>query len=296
LTPAKPSIPSSITGTLPIEVSVKSSDFIFPKELPTLSLSLKVLNKESVEAISEKLGLGTSLDEFEDVNEGIKYFIDTDKYSFIATPKTAIIKYGMTASDFPIVPNKNLSDTELTRVATDFLVKNGFYGESQIKSLPVIYFKTDPSGEGFIQTSKTSAQLFQVGFLFSSSKYEIVTDYSEGQQIFVRILPDGTIYDSEILLAESVKEGITNYPLKNYDDLINNLSQAKLISLDGGFVSPSDLTIKDIQNLKIEKISLVYFLEKGKESLLQPIFVLEGPATLSKSSANYAKIYLPAYK
>lgn len=296
LTPQKPNFPSSITGNLPIEMSLKKTDFNFPIELPTMSVTQRTLNKSDIETIASKLRMGTDLDEFNDISDGLKYFKSTDTNFFVATPKTSVIKYGLSTSEFPITTNKKIDDEEFTKIAIDFITQNGFYKTDQIRPLPVKYFKTASSIEGLIETPRDSAQLFQIGFTFKSSKYEIVTDHSEDQQIFVQILPDGTIYNSEILLIDNLKEGITNYPLKTYEDLGNSLNQAKLISFSGDYVSPSDFTLKDIVSLKIEKIRLVYFLEKGKSSLLQPIFILEGPAQISRSSADSATLYLPAFK
>lgn len=295
-TPKKPSIPSSITGTLPLEMSIKKSDFNFPNELPIISLTPKEINKSNIEAIAAKLGMGTELNEFEDVNDGLKYYKSTDNYFFVATPKTSVVKYGMVTIALPVTADKKISDEGLVKIATDFLTQNGFYNESQIEAQPVLYLKTTPTNEGVIETGRSSAQLFQVGFTFKSSRYEILTDYSQGQQIYAQILPDGTIYNSETLLIEEVKEGITNYPLKTYEDLVGSLDEAKLISLSGDYISPSDLTIKDVLSLKIEKVRLVYFLEKEKNDLLQPIFVFDGPAQVSGSLADSATIYLPAFK
>lgn len=296
IVPQKPSIPSAITGSLPIKTSLKESDFDFPAELPMISITQRILSKEDVETFLNKLGMGTTLDEFGDVNEGVKYYKNSDTHFFVATPKTSVVKYGMSNSEFPIVVSKNIGNTGLVKIATDFIVQNGFYTEEQIKPLPVLYLKTSPTNEGFVETDSLSAQLFQIGFVFKSSGYEIVTDSSEGQQIFVQVLPNGTIYNSEIMLVDEIKEGITRYPLKNYGDLTNSLSQAKLISFSGDYISPSDFTIKDILSLEIESVRLVYFLEKTKPDMLQPIFILEGPAQVSKSTANYATIYLPAFK
>ncbi len=296
IAPQKPNIPSAITGTLPINIAIDKSNFDFPPELPTLSISLKNIDKTYIESLSNKLGLGTGLNQFDDVNEGVKYYTDDGDRFFVATVKTSIIKYGMSFSRVPVTQSENISNEEITKIATKFITENGLYREDQIKAQPVIYFKEDSTSEGLEETDRKSAQLFQVGFAFKSSSYQIVKDSSEGQQIFVQILPDGTIFNSEILLINDIQEGFTKYPLKTYEDLNTSLNQAKLISLTGAYISPLDLTIDDIQNLKIEKIRLVYFLEKGKENLLQPIYILEGPAEISKSSANYATVYIPAYR
>ena len=296
VTPRKPDIPNYVVGKLPIEILVKPEGFNFPARLPTLSVTKRSFDKNIAVSFAEKLGVGSTLDEFEDINEGIKYYASTDKYFFIATPKTSVIKFGLSVSELPAVASKGIGDNEFISIATKFLTDNGFYTEEQIKPLPIAYFKSSPVTEGLEKTDRASAGLFEVGFIPSSSEFDILTNYSAAPQILLQILPDGTMYNAEVLLVSSIQKGLTDYPLKAYEDVVAGLGEARLIGLSGDYISPSDLMIKDISSLKVEKISLVYLLEQGKEDLLQPIFLLEGPAVIRNSTANYAVIYMPAYK
>ena len=296
VTPRRPDIPDYVTGKLPIEILVKKEDFNFPSQLPTLSVSKRGISKENALAFSGKLGFTENVEEFEDVNEGVKYYTSNDKYFFIATPKTSVVKYGLSTSEFPQTANKRLTDEELTNISLKFLTENNFYSESQIKALSVSYYKKSAASEGLEKTDRGSAELFQVDFILGLSDYEILTSRSTNPLVFVQILPDGEIYNSEILLAGGLQKGITEYPLKTYEDLTSSLDEAKLITLSGDYISLSDLTTKEIENLEVEKIRLVYLLEEGKENILQPIYVLEGPAKILSSTANYASIYIPAYK
>ena len=296
LTPKEPDIKSSITGALPITISVKEDDFDFPLELPMISVSLRNLDKDTIRSMAGKLGMGTGLNEFEDVNEGIKYYTDTDSFFFTATPKTATIKYGMVTSGIPKATNKNIRDQEITKLAMEFIVSNGFYKENEIEALPIIYLKTGTGSEEIQKTSRNTAEIFQVGFTIKNGKYEIVRENNEGHQIFVQILPDGSVYNAEIFLINNVVESVSKYPIKSYDDLVANIGKAKIISLEGDYISTSDLTLNDLSNLNIEKIRIVYYLETNKQDSLQPIFILEGSAKITKSPANFATLYLPAYK
>ncbi|KKU10245.1 MAG: hypothetical protein UX13_C0016G0002 [Candidatus Woesebacteria bacterium GW2011_GWB1_45_5] len=296
ITPRRPGIPSYITGKLPIEFLIEKEGFDFPSQLPTISVSRRALDKSSVSAIAERLGLGSTLSEFEDANEGTKYYASNDKYSYIATPKTSTVKFGMTVSEVPVAVEKNITDEEFVNIATEFLTENAFYAKDKIKALPVVYLKPSSVSEGLEKTDRNSAQVFQIGFTFSSSEYEILTAYSDAPRVTVQLLTDGDVYSSEILLIDGIQKGLTEYPLKTHEEVSAGLDEARLIGLSGDYISPSDLTISDITSLKVEKIRLVYFLEQGKEQFLQPIYLLEGPAGIRNSSANFATIYLPAYK
>lgn len=295
--PQKPKLPSYITGQLPIEISFKEEDFDFPSSLPTLSLSKRNITRDLAIGISQGLGIASPIQEFKDVNEGIKYFVNDGQHFFMATPRNSTVKYSMSAIEIPTTINKNISDNELANIATDFLIKNGFYSKEQVKPLPVLYYKEGSHPEeGLIETSKSSAIVFQVSFVFNSSKYEIVTETAGSEQIFVQILPDGRIYNAEVLLIDNIQESQTSFALKAYQDLVNNIGEATLISLSGDLITPSELKLTDIVSLKIEKIKLAYYLEPNKENLLLPIFLLEGPAVIKGSSANSATLYIPAFK
>ncbi len=296
VTPPRPSISSSIAGKLPIEILVKKDDFDFPTTLPLLNISKGRLDRNIVLEFSNKLGLGENIEEFEDINEGIKYYTNSDKYFLVATPKTSMLQFGLSSNEFPNVVKKALTDEDVSRIATEFVVKNGFYSRDQIQNSPVKYYRRANVGEGLEASDRGSAEVFQVGFILKSADYEILSSFSTNSLISVQMLPDGQIYNAEILLVGEPQKGITEYPLKRYDDLAANLNEARLISLYGDYISPSDTKIQNITSLKVEKIRLAYLLEEGKENFLQPIFLLEGPASIISSSVNYATLYMPAYK
>lgn len=296
INPPHPELPNYISGKLPIEFLVQKEDFTFPAELPSLSISKRIIDKDTVTEFVTKLNLNGNIEEFEDINEGIKYYVNTDEHFFIATPKTSIVKFGLAVSDFPQTINKSLTDPELTQIATSFLIENNFYSEGQIKPLPVSYLKRSNTSEGLESATRETAEVFQVGFLFQALEYEILTTYSAQPLIYVQILPNGKIYNMEVLLISNIQKGITEYPLKTYEDVTANTGEAKLISLYGDYISPIDITIKDITSLQVDKIRLVYLLEQGKEDILQPIYILEGPVKITGSSVDTAALYMPAYK
>ena len=121
ISPAKPNIPSYITGSLPILFNIKKEDFNFPTRLPLISVSPKVISKENAIEISKNLGFKDIPQEFNDINEGIKYYWTSDTHSLVITPKTGTIKYNFASEEVPNTVNKNLSDAELVKTASEFL-------------------------------------------------------------------------------------------------------------------------------------------------------------------------------
>ncbi len=296
LTPPAPDIQSSLIGKLPVKLSVKKDEFKFPKALPILSFSKRNISKANAQNLAQNLKIQGQIEEFEDISEGVKYYASDDSYFLVITPKSSIIKYGVSSGLLPAVPRKILSEEDLKNLALSFFLNNGFYGENQVKPMGVRYLKRSSLNEGLEKAELSSAEVVQVDFSFSSEDYQVFSQYSVNPLIFVQLLPNGEIYYSEAVFSSSVQKGFSDYPLKTFEDIASSLSEAKLINLSGDYISISDLSIKDIQELDIQTIRLAYLLEDGKEDSLQPIFILEGPAKISGSSANKAILYMPAFK
>jgi hypothetical protein len=293
----KPNIPNYIGGKLPLEISVPESQVEIPSQLPTLSVNKREISFDTARQIARNIGISDNLQEFQDVSEGVKYFTNTGTHFLMITPSTATVQFGLSATEIPTVINKNLSDQEIISIATNFLTEKGFYKTEEIVAQkPVFLSKRGGNEEGFEETSKNSAQVFQVNFSFKGSEYPIVTKSTGSNQIFLRILPDGQIYYTEAALYGEVSKSTTSYALKSYGDIQSFIGEAQLVELSGDFISPVDLTVEDIVSLSVESVRIAYFLELGKENLLLPIFILEGPAVIKNSAANSATLYMPAFK
>lgn len=293
----RPNIPNYISGKLPLEISVPESEVEIPNQLPTLSVNKREISFDTARQIARNIGIDDNLQEFEDITEGVKYLTNTGTHFLMITPSTATVQFGLSATEIPTVINKNLSDQEITTIATNFLTEKGFYkSEEIIAQKPVFLRKRGANEEGFEETAKNSAQLFQVNFSFRSSEYPIVTKSTGSNQIFLQILPDGQIYYIEAVLYGEINKSVNSYALKNYQDIQSFIGEAQLVELSGDFISPIDLTVENIVSLKVQSVRVAYFLELGKENLILPIFILEGPAVVKNSGATSATLYMPAFK
>lgn len=72
--PAIPKIPSYISGQLSVEFNVPKEDFVFPERLRLLSIEPAAFSKGRAGGIATALGFEGDPEEFEDINEGVKYY------------------------------------------------------------------------------------------------------------------------------------------------------------------------------------------------------------------------------
>lgn len=296
LTPPRPQIPTYIQGALPIEVKVKKEEFNFPEKLPFLSASPETVSKDTAQMIASVLGFQKPPDEFEDINEGFKYYWTNESSFLMVTPKTATIKYGLSSPTVPVVTDKHLSNEELIKLATTFLTDKKIIEKEKIKSSSITPYKENPLSEGLEKTDRESARVFQINFTYSLADYEILTIDPSIPLVFVQILPDGSVYNLEVILFKNAVAGPTEYSLRSYDEILANLSEAKLMSLQNDYINLSDLIASDIKNITVDKISLVYLLDSAKSQNLQPVYLLEGATEIINSTADRALLYLPAIK
>ena len=58
-----------------------------------------------------------------------------------------------------------------------------------------------------------------------------------------------------------------------------------------------DVQPDKIENINIQKIQIGYYFDDiNLNTTLQPIYLLEGEIKIQDSTANYAKLYMPALK
>lgn len=294
ITPPIEKIAGGITGNLPIENKIMKSDFKFPNDLSSLSISRKIYTKEEFIELSKKIGMDGEVQEFQDINEGVKYFLSGISHSLIYTPKSSILKYRMTASEPPIVINKKISDTDAEKIAIEFLTKNSIFSPENLKSINIVYLKKSDKTEGLEKTNKESAEIIQINLGSTLTNYEILTNNLVTPTIFVQILQDGSIYNAEIVLINDIQEGLTEYPVKNYDEFVNQINKSTLVNLEGEYISLAEIKKENIESITINKARIVYYQNKSSE-FIQPYFLLEGPAKTTNSTINYAYLLLPAY-
>lgn len=295
--PLKPTIKTNLEGTININNTFPKTEYTFPSKLPTITLIKKNIDNTFANNIKIKLGISEDIQEFSDSFEGKKYFVNSkDKY-LVITPKTAIFKYGLSVSDFPNVNDKKLSDEDFANIAEKFVIDNALYKSDQIKFLNIQYLKKSILSEGLEKSKREEAEVFAVSFTFISNNYEIANNYSVKAPIYIELLKNGEILNSEIILLEDVKIGITEYPIKSYQEFIDNLSYSKIISIEGDYYSVSDIkSLKEIKEVSINNVRVAYYDEGKNDIYLQPIFIISANIKIEGTPSNRAILYLPAFK
>ncbi len=289
-----PSIPARYQGTVNFTMSIKEKDFKKPDNLPLFEISSTPFSNDYINNIAKKLGFAGDSYKIEDVFSGTTYYWKGDKATLFAYPKTRTLHYSV--SNFIPGINIQLSDESIVSLAKQFFVDNGFIsnGDDLTKSY-IRYLKKSVNNEGFDDTTKESASLFRVGFSLKTIGYETVNSQYNDTNITIEIQNNGEIYSVQFIDLGSVKEGLTTYPLKGWEEINNSLSKAVLISLEGQQLALADLQKNSVRNVEIQNIKVAYLYEGKKATTMQPIYVLTGPAEVIGFSGKLtASFYLPA--
>lgn len=291
----RPDLPVQIEGSLPLSLEITSKDFNFPSKLPALTVTPEEISLDKIKEMASKLDFTTEPDVFKDTKEGNKYYWTDGDVFFLVTPKTNTIKHGK--SNLPRnVQNKQLNNDDYIKLATSFLTDKILIPEDKIKFSSIVYLDEDPRSDGYREVDESIALLTQVNLTYEVSNYEILTLDPSKPLIFIQFLKDGSIYNSEIISLGQVNQSEDTYKIKSFEEFENSIDKAILIHLKNDYVNISDLSLDLIQKIQIEKVSLVYLLDKPYSRTMQPVFLVEGPASVLKTTVNWAQLYLPAIK
>src|SRR3989344_2822576 len=250
-----PIIPKQIQGKLPIQKIVEKKDFDFPKKAPLLNFAFSELSKEESQSIANNLGFKGEPLTIDDVREGTKYIWSNEIFYFVSTPKIAIIKYGLN-NLITSVPSKNLTDEDLVKIASDFLSQNSLLNIEEIKFTSIIFLKESLQSEGFQETNRDDADVFQINFAYNISDYEIITLKPTEPLIFVQVQKDGTIFRVQVTKLKEIIKTDEEYSLKTYEEVLASLDEAVLMDLVNVYLSIPDLSKEDIKSIDVQKVKL----------------------------------------
>src|SRR3989344_4389990 len=292
----EPSIPNFISGKLPVSMSIKKEDFNFPAELGLLGVSSETIKDSDAKQIATNLQFPEEPLIVNDVREGTKFIWSTSKKFLFITPSTGTIKYGLNTPEPPEVTNKKLSLESLIETVKSILSQNKIVQQEEIKISSIDYLKVNPISEGFQKTTQTEAEVYQLNFTYKNSDYEILTLLPSKPLIFVQLLPDGSVFNLEVIHLKGVVNTNEKYAIKNYEDVLNDLENAKIVNLFNDRINLSEIKVGKIRSIEIDQIKLSYLLDSPSSKNLQPVFLLEGSINILDSSANRVQLYLPAIK
>jgi len=295
ITPSKPTLIQNYEGKFTITLSVGKNQFNFPEKLPFLEFesSSSPLDESSARSVAGKLGFAGEPTKVEDSLDGTTYFWKSDKGTLFVYSRSRKIRYG--SGTFTPGTNKQLSDAVISATVREFIINNGLLDKNSFQTSTIRFLEEFPDGEGFQETTKEKAVLYQVSILPKTVDYELISPSSVEPASYVQINQGGSVYSFQITFFPALKSGVTEYKLKNYNEVKSSLNDATLIELRKETALLSDLPTDSIQNIEVNKIEIAYLIESSKTTSFQPVYKLSGEATLKDSSNKaVATLYLPA--
>ncbi|AKM83098.1 MAG: hypothetical protein UR17_C0001G0291 [Candidatus Woesebacteria bacterium GW2011_GWF1_31_35] len=296
-----PKIENYFGNNLKITHSLKKENFDnFPKNISYLKQSsLNSFTQVEMDKISKNFGFTISPLEFNDIKNGKIYIWNGDKYSLIIYSKIRKIEVTPAVNPKSMIDNainKQLSDEDYKNIAINLLSEKLNINKDSLKFSNFAYLKTEDGLENFRKTTKEDAEITQVNLYSSSGTLPIFTTNPQNSQIYVQFTKDGEILNLEASLYSEYKLGEIEYKIKDYKEVIETINDSVLVSLNDSNVNLPDLKSEDIKNITIGKVSLVYLQESLTSEIIQPVFLLEGMASVKGFDKEItASLYLSAY-
>jgi hypothetical protein len=208
----------------------------------------------------------------------------------------------------------NFVSGQFSFVGQSSLVQNQTLSSSQIDELVADKLKTwdltteKPESEslnGFVPiglelrpvTDLSQATVFDITFKNSLNGYPLIGIGQVRDLLEVKIDNQGNLLNLFYSLHQPNQESINNYPLKTYEEAIQEIKegQAQIIELmtENGEYRTIPLS-EEIREVNLSSVSVGYYETTETQEYYQPIFILKGKVTLRDSNTYQATLILPA--
>jgi len=292
-----PSIEQKYKGNFDITLSFKKEMFNFPSKLPLLEIEkTPPLDKNFSQKVAENLGFSSNVNEIDDSIDGKVYFWKNNEATLFIYSRTKTIRCHSNKSKN--VVDKQLSEKDILSIANDFINKSEILGKDSFKLGGVKFLKeinTENLDGGYKETEKEDASFYQVNILPKQAEYDILTKDSVESSSYITMTKDGSVESLQITIFPKLNKSLTEYKIKNYDELKSELNKSVLIELRGNNYILSELPKNFIQKVEIKKIEISYLIESPTKTYLIPVFKLTGEAFISNKEEAVATMYLPAF-
>ncbi len=288
-------------GNPAIEMSLKDTDFDnFPKFLPYLKQEpLNPFSLSEMSTIAANFGYKTDPFEANDVTKGKFYVWSGDTFSLIIYSKIRNIEHTPSINPKPLIENainKQLDDNYYKNLAINLVSEKFGVSKDNLKFSNFIYLKTESGLENYRVTTKEDSEITQVNLYFSGGSFPIFTTTGLNSQIYVQFTRDGEVLYINASFFSEYKNGENEYKIKDYNEVKETIKDAILVGLNDSNVNLPDLKSGDIRKIKINSVSLVYLQDSLSSDVLQPVFLLQGTASVTGFVNEIsASLYLPAY-
>jgi hypothetical protein len=289
-----PEIPKYIEGELAVSFDVDARVSL-PRELPALErVQTDPYNSENAFNIAKNLGFTNKPNEVEDILDGVVWFWIGDNATLFVRSKTRTVDY-TTFADADNVVVKQVTENELKNTANTFLKNSGFLKNDELVFSSFVFYETNPSREGLYKTTKERAIVYQLNYSPKITNYPLITLVPENSPVYVQVLRDGVVYRLHYQdIGELISSQIV-YRLKTFDQIKNNIDEAKLISLDDSNAYLPEIDSSEIKEIVIKEIYPTYLSSSTVSTTYLPIFVLTGEVEMSRTGdVVNATLYIPA--
>ena len=247
--------------------------------------------------IALNLGFNKAPTETTDVKNGKLYIWNSDEHSLVIYSQIRKIKYSPAFNpidDINNSVNKQLTDKEYQDMALNFLANNLGLKKDVLKFSNYIYLRPEQGLELYKEVTKDSANITQLNFSYSDSKYPIYTTNAQDAQIYIQFTKDGEVLNMEASLFSEYRPAEIEYKIKDYNEVVNSLNKSILVNINSSNVNLPDIKSKDISDILIKDVYLVYLQDSLDSEILQPTFLLKGSLVMNNNRLD-ASFFLPAY-
>lgn len=292
----KPRVTPFITNEFSIELTLLKRDFDFPNRLKVLRVATLIeLSESEAKSIANKLEFLFEPLTANDYFDGQTYIWKSQSASLVVYSKPRKFIYSVNAQSG--ASNNKLSDESYISIAEGFLTSKNIISKDKL-SFSFLNFIDVHEPEGFYPTRRENADLIQVNFSPVKSDIKLVTLDPNSSPISIWMQSDGTIVKAVVSEIGEVEKGTTSYELKDYDEVVASLKDAKVVSIDYGNTDiTSGFEDTPLESVTINTVEIAYLYDSPRSQLLQPMYLLKGKGKFRETLEEVeVTLYLPAIK
>lgn len=284
-------IDNAIKGNFGIQFNFEYENENLPTSLPIYQITEHKFNIDQNIRIVEKLNFTNDPNIVNDAKFGSTYFYNQEGRSLRVLTNQNIFDYrtGIIAdSELSNIPDEN----ELYLIARRDLIDTGFIQENDnITLTKVREFNVNPI-EGIEREGRPNSLILT--FNKTVDDYKVISEtYETGtiSLVYNYKLDIVSIYYDDV--PDLTK--LSDYKLKDSEQLQNQKSEIALLSVDEGRIDTLRLGDPNIRNATLNTIEIAYYQGLDTEQqYLQPVYIFTGEVTFNNSEKMVAEFYLPA--
>src|SRR3989344_8054033 len=270
-----------------------------PEKLPIYSIAPYNITETAAITLASSIGFQGSPSSIKENTLNGKEFNWNQGEQTLAVGQTNLEFRNKEYRNRPLPTFEGLSQDELKDVAASFVGKITLLGQGL--ELSKTEYQVISGNDRRPVGNFEDAQLIEFIFDKQLSNIPLVNNYPGSGFTKVRVVKDGQVTYLFSRFFDKFSES-GPYNLKTADESIEEIrrGQGKVVRAqvlsDKGVPKNIYEHPENIDNAKIEKVSLAYFLPNDLKEAVQPIFVFEGGFKTNQNENGEVVIYLPAIK